>query len=123
MAALEILKHLPVRYLPAAETGGFLNPVSWVAGLAIGFLANRRTPRQYPCWIWTIGMVWLVYGIFDAAHGYNPIFYQGCSLRQNIVNAFFILDSHKCGGGSSTLEGLFFTFPALNSAAYREGLW
>jgi hypothetical protein len=105
------------------DLGGLANPVFWCPGLVLGFLLNRKDSDRSACWVWPIGVAWLAYAIWDSVRGYDPRWYQGCTPWENVVNAFFIADAHKCGGGESSLAGLFFTTPAINSVAYSIGAW
>jgi hypothetical protein len=120
------LKHAP-RLKSGLDWGGFLNPIWWIPGTALGLFVNRLlgrlTPRCVACWIWIVGVVWLTIGVWDSVRGYDARYYQGCSVLQNVINAFFIADSQRCGGGESTLAGLFFTTPAINSIGYAVGAW
>ncbi len=116
-----ILGNSPLKFI--VERGGFANPLVWGPGLVLGLVVNRRTRNPLACWVWLIAVAWLAYGILDSLRGYDPRFYQGCSARENVVNAFFVLNAYRCGGGSSTLEGLIFTTPAVCSAAYSVGAW
>ena len=108
---------------PIFERGGLANPFIWGPGFVLGFLVNRIISGRFACWVWPLGVVWLAYGIWDSVHLYDPRWYQGCSASENVVNAFFILNSRKCGGGSSTLAGILFTLPAVNTIAYSLGAW
>jgi hypothetical protein len=103
------------------ERGGFANPLLWGPGFVLGLLVNRIALNRVACWVWPVGVAWLTYGVLDSMHGYDPHFYRGCSALENVVNAFFILNAYRCGGGSSTLEGVFFTMPAVSCAAYALG--
>lgn len=105
------------------EGGGLGNPLIWGPGFALGLLVNQKTLQHIACWVWLVGVAWLAAGIWDSINSYDARFYQGCSALENVVNGFFILNSHRCGGGSSTLEGLIFTIPALSSVAYSIGAW
>jgi hypothetical protein len=111
------------RFLFLVERGGFLNPLFWAPGFILGLLVNRVKFSGFACWVWLLGAAWLAFGIVDSLHGYDPRWYQGCTPSQNIVNAFFVGNSRKCGGGESTLSGLFFTMPAINSIVYSIGAW
>jgi hypothetical protein len=111
------------RFLFLVERGGFLNPIFWAPGFILGLLVNRVKASRFACWVWLLGGVWLAFGISDSFHGYDPRWYQGCTPFQNIINAFFVGNSGKCGGGESTLSGLFFTMPAITGAAYSVGAW
>jgi hypothetical protein len=114
---------LPLRYKPLMEAGGILNPLVWGAALALGFFVNRITCDHSAYWVWLPGIAWLAYAIWDSVHLYDPRWYQGCTASENVVNAFFVLNSRRCGGGESTLSGIFFTVPAANSVAYSVGAW
>jgi len=103
------------------DLGGLANPLVWGPGLVLGFLFNRKEFNRSACWVWPVGMAWLAYAIWDSVQSYDPRWYQGCTAAENVVNAFFILDSGKCGRGESTLAGLFFTMPAISSVAYSIG--
>jgi hypothetical protein len=116
-----ILGNSPLKLI--VERGGFANPIVWGPGFILGFFVNRKTLDRVACWVWPMGVAWLAYGVLDSMRGYDPRFYQGCSALENIVNAFFILNAYRCGGGSSTLEGVLFTMPAVSSAAYAVGAW
>jgi hypothetical protein len=105
------------------DRAGLLSPFLWVPGIVLGFLLNRRTSMRTACWVWIVGISWLGAGVWDSIHYYDPRYYQGCSILENLVNALFILNARRCGGGDSTLAGLFFTMPAINSATYSVGAW
>jgi hypothetical protein len=105
------------------DLGGLANPVSWCPGFVLGFLLNRKGSNRSACWVWPIGLAWLAYAIWDSVRSYDARWYQGCTASENVVNAFFILNARKCGGGESTLAGLFFTLPAISSVAYSIGAW
>jgi hypothetical protein len=122
VAAL-ILWNLPLHLKSVADNSGLANPLFWGPGFVLGLLLSYVTRQRAARWVWLCGFTWLAVGVWDSVHHYDSHFYQGCSAFENVVNGFFILNSHRCGGGSSTLEGLFFTMPALNSAAYAVGAW
>jgi hypothetical protein len=111
------------RFLFLVERGGFLSPLFWTPGFILGLLVNRVKSSRFACWVWLLGAAWLVFGILDSLHGYDPRWYQGCTPSQNIVNAFFVGNSRKCGGGESILYVLLFTMPAINSITYSIGAW
>jgi hypothetical protein len=111
------------RFSFLVELGGFLNPLFLGPAFVLGLLVNRAKLSRFACWVWLLGAAWLVLGILDSLHGYDPRWYQGCTAPEHVVNAFFVGNSRKCGGGSDALEGLFFTFPAVNSVAYSVGAW
>lgn len=107
------------------QWGGLLNPFAWIPGIALGLTVNRilDTRRRVVCWVWIVGVVWLTAGIWDSVRHYDARYSQGCSVLQNVANAFFILDSQRCGDAGPTLAGLFFTIPAINSIGYAVGAW
>ena len=123
LSANYIFKSLSFQSKAITEIGGVANPLIWGPGFILGFVVNRATLHCAACWVWLCGIGWLAIGILGSVHNYDARFYQGCSALENVVNAFFILNSHRCGGGSSTLAGLFFTVPAMNSVAYAAGTW
>ena len=114
---------LPPIYKPLVDVFGVFNPFMWASGLIVGFFLSRITRARYACWVWLPGVVWLTYGIWGSVHLYDPRWYQGCTASENVVNAFFLLNGRKCGGGESTLAGIIFTTPAINSVAYSIGAW
>jgi hypothetical protein len=105
------------------EIGGLANPLCWGPAFALGLALNYIARQRSACWVWLCGFVWAGMGIQDSVRYYNPLYSQGCTNFENIVNAFVTLNSHRCGGGGSTLAGLFFTFPAVSSVAYSVGAW
>lgn len=123
MAVYLILENIPWHLKSLAEIGRAADPLFWGPGLILGFLLNYVTRHRAACWVWLSGLAWLAVGILDSVRHYDRRFYQECTAFANVVNAFFVLDSHRCGGGESTLEWLFFTMPALNSVAYAVGAW
>ena len=118
-----IFQNIPSHLKSVVEIGGAANPLWWGPGLVLGFLLNYVTRHRAACWVWVCGLAWLAVGILDSVRYYDRRFSQGCSAFENVANSFFALDSHRCGGGESTLGWLFFTMPALNSAAYTVGAW
>lgn len=116
-----------LRLSAVVDWGGFLNPFWWIPGIVLGLLVNqflnRRTPRRAACWVWIAGALWLTAGIWDSVRYYDARYSQGCSVLQDVVNAFFILDSQRCRDGDSGLAGLFFTLPAMSAATYSVGAW
>lgn len=105
------------------EIGGLANPLVWGPGFALGLVLNYSARQRLAYRVWLCGFAWMAVGIQDSVHYYNPLYSQGCSNFENVVNAFLTLNSHRCGGGGSTLAGLFFTFPAVSSVAYSIGAW
>jgi hypothetical protein len=122
-AAENFLENLPPRYQSLARPLNWYGPYVCAVGLCLGFIANRNMLKRVACWVWAVGVAWLAAGIWDSTRGYDPHFSQGCSAAENVVNAFFVLNGRKCGGGGSTLAGVFFTMPALSSGAYAVGAW
>jgi hypothetical protein len=118
-----ISNSLPLPYKPLTDDFGVFNPFMWVLGLIAGFFVNRITLPRYACWVWLAGAGWLALGVWSEVHSYDPRWYQSCTASENVVNAFFVLNGRKCGGGGSTLGGIFFTTPAINSIAYSVGAW
>jgi hypothetical protein len=88
-----------------------------------GFLVNRVALMRVACWVWVPGLIWLAFGLLGWVQHYDPRWHGGCSVGQDVVNAFFLVDSRKCGGGDEGLNWLVFTFPASNSVAYAVGAW
>lgn len=123
--AAPFFQDAPPRLKSWVEGGGLLNPFVWITGTVLGLLMNRfpnRRARSYAaCWVWIVGMVWLSLAIWGSVRSYDARYAQGCSVLQDVVNAFFILNARRCEGGESTLAGLFFTIPAINSIGYAVG--
>jgi len=122
-AVENVLENLPSRYKTLTQFFDWYPPYVCAVGLILGFVANRGTLKRVACRVWISGAAWLAFGMLDSVRGYDPRFYQGCSPLENVVNAFFVLNGRRCGGGGSTLAGAFFTMPALNSVAYSVGAW
>ena len=132
---LHSLAAMPLAALISALAGGLLlgafpyrtagNVLFWLLTLAIGYslglFVNRDLRRVVPCFVWVCGLTWLALGINSSVRGYDPRWYQGCTATQNAVNAFFVAESSKCGGGESTLYSVLFTMPALTSIGYSIG--
>lgn len=118
-----VFRNAPSSLKSAVEEMGLANPFIWIPAIALGFLVNRRTHMRMACWVWCFGVVWLAVGIWGSIRYYDGGSYGGCSALENVVNAFVVLNARRCGGGESTLQGLFFTMPALSSAAYAVGAW
>jgi hypothetical protein len=94
--------------------GAWYHPVNWLAGLVLGFFVNRRYLHVAACLVWIPGALWLAYGIRDA---------QPQGIRWEAVkHALFPLRPDECGM-TECLYVLFYTFPALNAAAYSLGAW
>ncbi len=119
VAADYALQHASPHLKSVIEGGGLLNPLIWIPGITLGFLTNRLIPRGAACWVWIVGALWLASGVWDSIYHNDVRYYQGCSALQNTVNAFFILNARRCGGGESTLSGLVFTTPAISSVVMR----
>lgn len=117
------LEDLPARDRSWTHTVDWYVPYVCAVGFALGFVVNRRTLKRAACYVWIAGLAWLAVGIWNSVSSYDPRFYQGCSVLENVANSFFILNGRKCGGGGSTLAGAFFTMPAMNSIAYSVGAW
>jgi hypothetical protein len=126
MVIAEVIAEPFLRDAPRLESvvdrGGYLNPIAWIPGIVFGFFVNRLLkPRRVACWVWIVGVIWLTSAIWYLARHYDASYTQGCSIVRTVVNDFFILDAQRCGGGQSTLAGLFFTMPAINSIGYAVG--
>jgi hypothetical protein len=121
-----LLEDAPSRLKSVVEGGGLLNPVVWIPGVVLGLFVNRllnrvTRSRAAGCWGWIVGVVWLSLGILGAVRSYEAHYAQGCSVLQGVFNAFVILNARRCEGGESTLAGIFFTIPAINSIGYAVG--
>jgi hypothetical protein len=117
------LKDAP-RLKSAVDWDGFLNPIAWIPGIVFGLFVNRLLkPGRVACWVWIVGLAWMTAGIWDSVRRYDARYTQGCSIVQNVVNDFVILDTQQCGGGESPLAGLVFTLPAISSTGYAIGAW
>jgi hypothetical protein len=121
-----LLEHAPSRLKSVVECGGLLNPVVWVPGVVLGLFVNRflnrlTSRRDAGCWVWIVGVAWLSLGILGSVRSYEARYAQGCSALQDVFNAFVILNTRRCEGGESTLAGIFFTIPAINSIGYAVG--
>jgi len=121
VTADSVLGNVSPWYTSVADSAGLLNPLLWAPGIVLGFLVYRRISTRTACWVWVVGVAWLAFAVWDSIHYYDPRYNQGCSVRENIVNAFFIMNARRCCGGDSTLSGLFFTMPAIGSATYSVG--
>lgn len=104
-----------------ATAVGVASPFLWGPGAVLGFLVNKTARSRLACWVWLPGVVWVVNPILASIRDYDPRYSQGCTPTQNMLNEFFILNSHRCGGASTVLTGLFFVLPALNAIAYSIG--
>jgi hypothetical protein len=93
------------------------------AGLGVGYCVNRVALGRVASWVWVPGLVWFALGIRSSMQNYDPRWYEGCTAAQNVMNAFFVGDSSKCGGGASTLNSAAFTMPAFASIGYSIGAW
>jgi hypothetical protein len=118
-----LLEETPARYRPLTHLIDWYGPYVCAVGFALGFVINRRTLKRAACYVWIAGLTWLAVGIGSSVNNYDPHFYQGCSVLENVANSFFILNGRECGGGGSTLGGVFFAMPAMNSVAYAVGAW
>jgi hypothetical protein len=117
------LEELPARYRFVTHIFDWYGPYVCAVGFALGFVVNRRTLKRVACYVWSAGLTWLAVGIWSSVSNYDPRFYQGCSVLESVANSFIILNGRKCGGGGSTLAGVFFTMPAMNAVAYSVGAW
>jgi hypothetical protein len=97
--------------------------VTFAVGFGLGYCINRIAHGRVACWVWVPGLIWVTYAIRDWVRHYDPRWFQGCSAAQDVLNAFLILDSSKCGGGEEGLNAVFFTLPAFCSIAYSIGAW
>ena len=118
---IAVILHSP-HLEPILEFGGIANPFLWASGFVLGFLINRSTHTWIAALTWTAGLAWLAAAIWDSVSRYDPRFSQGCSAAEDVLNAFFIVNSYRCSGGES-MAFLFFTLPAVNSVAYSVGAW
>jgi hypothetical protein len=121
-----LLEDAPSRLKSVVEGGGLLNPVVWIPGVVMGLFVNRflnrlTKRRAAGCWVWIVGVVWLSLGILGSVRSYEARSAQGCSILQDVFNAFVILNARRCEGGESTLAGIFFTIPAITSIGYSVG--
>jgi hypothetical protein len=122
-AVQTFLEDLPARYRSLTHVIDWYGPYVCAVGVALGFVVNRRTLKRAACYVWIAGLTWLAVGIGTSVSNYDPRFYQGCSVLEIVTNSLFILNGRKCGGGGSTLAGVIFTMPAMNSVAYAVGAW
>ncbi len=95
--------------------------LSFPVGFVLGFRLNRAYPAREACWVWISGVVWLAYGIWGSVRHYHPRWSHGCSVTENVLNAFLVMNSRKCEGDESALAAVLFTIPAFASIAYSVG--
>jgi hypothetical protein len=62
----------------------------------------------------------IVAGILVARHLKTP---EDLGESRPSPRTFLVLNARKCGGGGSTLAGIFFTMPAMSSVVYAAGAW
>ena len=105
---------------PVLKAGGVLNPLLWGPGLILGLLVNRFVLKSTACWVWLVGMAWIVCGILAAFFSYHTRFSGICSPFENVMTGFFSFDSNYCGGGEKVMR---FTLPTFSSIAYSLGAW
>lgn len=93
----------------------------FAVGSILGFRLNRAFPRREACWVWISGLAWLALGVRESVRFYHPRWAHGCSLTENIISSFLLMDVRKCEGDESALAAVFYTMPALASIAYSLG--
>jgi hypothetical protein len=106
----------------ALNAGGAANPWLWGPGLILGMLVNRFALKGTACWVWLVGMVWMVCGIFAALSSYHARFAGICSPLDSITNGFFfsVPKQPYCGDHGNLMR---FTLPTLSATAYSLGAW
>jgi uncharacterized membrane protein HdeD (DUF308 family) len=106
----------------ALNAGGAANPWLWGPGLILGLLVNRFALKSTACWVWLVGMVWMVSGIFAALSFYHARFAGICSPLDSITNGFFfyVPKQPNCGDHGNLM---LFTLPTLSAIAYSLGAW
>jgi len=108
------------RVLPSLVRDAVAWALPFAVGFVLGFFPNRTLLRRESSWVWVPGLLWLAAGIWSSVRYYDPRWSQGCSVTQDVLNAFIVMGD-KCEGGESGLAGLFFTMPAFSSIAYSLG--
>ncbi len=94
-------------------------PLSWGLAAVSGFFFSRRMPSRYSCWVWTVGVAWLLLVIFSDLQWYDPRWCRGCSKLMWVwYNYFSYRDSMQEGLGLVLVTG-----PMLNSVAYSVGAY
>jgi hypothetical protein len=101
-----------------------ISPLAWGPGFALGLVINRLSSHRSACWTWSVGLVWLAYGIWDACRIYRfpPWFPPKGDFVHRAWHIFFTFNDAEAWGGSS-LATVIFTIPALSSIAYSVGSW
>jgi hypothetical protein len=92
-------------------------------GYSAGFFINRSSLKFAACWVWVPSVTLLTFAVRNWIQNYDPRWHQECSSTEDVLNAFFIVNSRKCGGGEEGLNFVFFTLPAFCSVAYSLGAW
>jgi hypothetical protein len=120
-----VVPNLPEPILQVVEGVPLLaSPLTWGPGFILGFLVNRLTRNRSACRVWSVGTVWLGYGIWDECRIYRfpPWFPPRGDFVHRAWHIFFTSNDAKSWGGSP-LVLVIFTIPALGSIAYSIGAW
>jgi hypothetical protein len=89
-------------------------------GLLFGLLLNRIALRRAACWVWLLGILWMMFGAAVSLHSYRTRFLGICSPFDSILGGFFSIGSGYCGDRSNFSA---FTLPMFSSIAYAIGAW
>ena len=89
-------------------------------GLLFGLLLNRIALRRTACWVWLVGILWMMFGAVVSLHSYRTRFLGICSPFDSILGGFFSIGSVYCGDRSNFSA---FTLPMFSSIAYSIGAW
>jgi hypothetical protein len=95
-----------------------------VALLTGYFVVSRGQSRRAAAWMWTVGVVWLAFGIYDMAWGsdaWDPT-WSTEKTRFAYVIAELFGPTDKCSG-SECLGELIFTMPFAASVMYSIGAY
>jgi hypothetical protein len=121
-SVVAILGSMLIGFLPEAFIGRSyyntgLEPYSpmilLVAG-CLGYWRNKKLGQSAACWIWIIGVAWLLYGAFEESVYWHN---SGYSSRMQYVSNNFFSRTSVCSG-SECLGELIFTTPCAVSIVY-----
>jgi hypothetical protein len=93
--------------------------IALVAVFSGYFVVGRGQSRHAAAWTWTVGVLWLAYGIYDTARGWDPSWSHE-NTRWAYAYANLFAPPPRCSGSECLGEAIF-TMPFTASVMYSIG--